>query len=488
MRRGFYLLVDDEELELTGDSESDKNIVSQAGLEEKRREYVFGETPRLKPARIEDIQGMPHIVERIRMFIAFLKDYQKIREMSVRIQPGIFLYGDSGTGKTLTARVIATESSAKLIDAGGFPREEGGWTTKDISSLFALAKEYHALTRRPIIIYFDEFDEVCPRVRRYRSEASAALMAELDGMGGKPEGIFVIAAANTGDVDEGLLRAGRLGHHIHYRRPAYPGRLEILKFYLEKKPHELVDVEGLAKIMPRMSPAEIEELVEQAYMDVCLSSLGSKLTEADLIEQLLEEVLGPPAGTWLTDSEYYKACIHEAGHIIVGEQLGCSAKLVVVPKKGYTRGATVFDSWEEGSPTLEQIESRIAASYGGEAAEEIVFGERHLGGTDDVGRATELSIKLVTEWGKTTNYMANDHPHPLVIEAGGLLRPLNDGERASIYSEARLIRERCYQRAKKVLEEFGKEGIERVAEGISEREFLLGKDVEQVVLEARRER
>jgi len=461
-------------------TEPDGKVVPPADLEKKRREYVFGENSRLKPARIEDIRGMPHVVEEIKKFIAFLKDYQKFKEINVRIQPGVLLHGEPGTGKTLTARVIATESDAKLINAGGFPRGEKGWAAVDISSLFALVREYHAQTGKPVIIYFDEFDEVCPNERRYRSEASPALMTELDGVGGKPEGIFVIASANSKDIDNGLLRAGRLGYHVDYRPPDCHGRMEVLKFYLEKKPHEPVDIEGLAEIMPDMTPAEIEEIIERAYMNLCLVSSSPKLTELDLIGQVLEEVMDSRTDTWHSAGDRYRVCVHEAGHVIVGQQLGCPVKLVVVSKK-YEGGGTLFGSWDEELRTPGQMENRIAAMYGGEAAEEVIFGERHFGGTNDVGKATDFSIKLVATLEKTTNYDCADRT--CGIDENRLTHPLDDGERSSIYSEARRIRERCYQRAKEVLEDFGKDSIERMARQIVEREFLLGQDVERAVLE-----
>ncbi|MEM3402564.1 MAG: ATP-binding protein, partial [Candidatus Hadarchaeales archaeon] len=345
MRAGEIYVLDNDEVLPQVEKVADEE------LEKKRREYVFCQPPRLKPARIDDLRGMSHIVEEIKKFIAFLRDYQKFKNLGVRIQPGILLYGPPGTGKTLTARVIATESGVKLIDAGGFPKGGSNWTAGDIHSLFSLARELHAQTMKPVIIYFDEFDTVCPRVRRYMSEASAALMAELDGIGGKPEGIFVVAAANSLDVDRALLRAGRLGYQINYHPPPWTGKRDILQYYLEKKPHGPIDVEGLAKIMPEdMTPAEIEELVEQAYVDASLSLPEARLTEAALITQLLTSVLGPKHSAWPSESERYRACVHEAGHVIAGELLGCSAKLVVVLKNGYDRGATLFVSSEENSP------------------------------------------------------------------------------------------------------------------------------------------
>jgi SpoVK/Ycf46/Vps4 family AAA+-type ATPase len=146
---GFVNIVEDSE------PQGDRKPTDSKELEKLRREHVFGDGSRIKPARLSDIQGMPHVVEDIKRFIAFLKDYQKFREKGARAEPGIFLYGEPGTGKTLTARIIATESGAKLIDAGGFPRDDIIWKAEDIHSIFTHAREYHAATKLPVIIYFD---------------------------------------------------------------------------------------------------------------------------------------------------------------------------------------------------------------------------------------------------------------------------------------------------------------------------------------------
>jgi hypothetical protein len=54
-------------------------------------------------------------------------------------------------------------------------------------------------------------------------------------------------------------------------------------------------------------------------------------------------------------------------------------------------------------------------------------------------------------------------------------------EHSRVYDQARELRQRCRERARAVLEGFGKQGIERVARVIFEREFLLGDEIKQVV-------
>ncbi len=474
-------MLEDANLENTG-IDSFKSF-SKAELDEARRDYIFVKDSRLKPAKINEIRGLSHLMPEIRKLIKFLKDYQKYKEQNVRAQPGILLHGPPGTGKTLTARAIATESNSKLIDAGGFPRQTGSWTPEDMSSLFTLTKEYHKRTGKPVIIYFDEIDAVCPAERRYMVEVTTALLSELDGVSGKPEGVFVIASANTGDIDEGILRAGRLGQHLKYHAPGYKGRLEILKFYLDKKPHDEIDVEGVADIMPDFTPAEIEELVEKTYLEACFESPNPKIREKKLIEQLFEKALDCPSGTWTSEHERYRACVHEAGHVITGDEVGSPSKLAVVPKKGYTEGLTVHCSLRDTLITRDLIRGRITSAYGGELAEEIVFGTQTINSTEDIAKATERSIKLSAKWNEKTNYINRELCD---IEHESILTPLDNDGRAKIYSEAQKIRDESYQEARKILEKYGKKGIEHVAKQIFDKGFLLAKDAKQAVEEARR--
>lgn len=458
------------------DGDIERSEESIDNLKDKRREYVFGDGSRLEPASIEDLQGLPHITKQIEKYIRFLSNYTKFKEKGVRVQPGIFLRGKPGTGKTLTARIIATESGAKLIDAGKFPRENDVWKSNDIKSIFNLAREYHSDTGEPVIIYFDEIDAVCPDKRRHNAGTTSTMLAELDGMGGKPKGIFVIASASSLDIDEALLRAGRLGHHIRYKPPGLRGRKEIFEYYIERKPHRNIDVESIARILNSdATPAEIEELIEKAYMDASLRETEPELKESDIVKQLLRNILGSPSGTWVKEEERYRACVHEAGHVVVASELELPVKLTVVPKKGYQKGTTAFDSSDKGAPKISDLENKISAAYGGEVAEEIVFGERKLGSKSDTRKATEESIDMAFKLSEDTNY------RECRISNEEIINPLGDSERERMYDEAKELRGEALEKARSILEDFDKEKIEKVADEIKEREFLLMNDLKELV-------
>lgn len=459
------------------------NHVRRAKLELERRKFVFAKSPRLKPARISDMQGMPHIVEELRPFIDYLKNYAKFKESGARTQPGIFLYGKPGTGKTLATRIIATESGARLINAEDFPKKENFWTDEDIRALFGLAREYHRSTGDPIVISFDELDPVIEESPFWWKAPLAEFLSELDGIGGKPEGIFVVGAAvDRARVNSAILRAGRLGHVIAFELPDTKGRKEILEHYVKMKPHDGVDVESIAAALPGCSPAEIEEMVERAYLDACLRSgnNGARLTDSDLIRQLLKHVLEPLTGSWESDQERHLACAHEAGHAIVGVELGCPVKLVVVPRLGYTKGITLANAAEDGHPvTVEDLERKIAVLFAGGIAEEMM-GKRSIWAMDDVEEATRLSLKILAEWGDEKSYEIWWNPRS---EDERLLIP--EPELAPIFGRASELRNKCRKEAEEVLRRFGRGGLESVAKRLMEREFLLGEEVKRAVLEAK---
>lgn len=450
-------------------------VPSRSELGKLRRAHVFGK-PALKPARIGDFRGSPAIKRELVRLIHFFRNYRKYAERNARIQPGILLEGPPGTGKTLTARIIATESGCHLVDASSFPRPRPVWSGDDIRALFSLARKYHQRKRQVVIVYFDRLEDVCLRIGMRQS--TSAILSELDGLAGKPRGVFVLAATTSSDrINPEVLRSGRIGYRLYYSHPDAAGRFDILQYYVKQKPHEPMDLETFARIIPgRTTPAEIEEMVERAYIHACTGAdpgVTPKLTRADLVQALLELVLGPPVSSWSSEQDRYLACVHEAGHTIVATLLGMEPKLVVVPKHFYTRGCTLYDS--ERDLNRELAEKEIASALAGSVAEELVFGSQHLGCAKDCEKATELSLRFVAEWGDHTNYCDTGGYLPEWLLVKGTR------EHSRVYDQARELRQRCRERARAVLEGFGKQGIERVARVIFEREFLLGDEIKQVV-------
>lgn len=459
--------------------EPDEKPSPPPDLDKRRMKFIFDDIREFKPARLDDLKGLPHVARELKRYISFLKNIDEFRSREVRTQPGVLFYGDPGTGKTLSARIIATESNARLINVTEFPRAGNGWTAEDIGSLFKLAREYRAFSDLPVILYFDEIDSICPSEVPYKLEATVALMGELDGLMGKPEGILVIASTNDmDDVDDGVLRAGRIGHHIFFPKPDEAGLADIIRHYVSKKPHDEIDFEGLARVLEGRTGAEVEELVERAYLNACLDLTEPRLTETDLVRLVIRDMDFGESAMWNGDEERYRACVHEAGHVVIGVTLELPVVMTAVPEERGS-GATFMRPLKPPL-TREDIENRIVAMFGGEIAERMILGTGSIGSENDVGKATTTSVRLIAELGEKTNYLEElgllSDPSPL--------HPVSEEERARIYREAMELRERCHARAIKILEEYGKEALEKVARVIEEREFLLAEDMVRVVRES----
>ena len=81
------------------------------------------------------------------------------RQLGHAIPKGILLHGPSGTGKTLLAKAIATESEANFISVKG-PELISKWigeSEKGIREIFRRARQ-----ASPCIIFFDEVDSIAP--------------------------------------------------------------------------------------------------------------------------------------------------------------------------------------------------------------------------------------------------------------------------------------------------------------------------------------
>jgi len=444
----------------------------------------FVEEGSFEPAALDGLRGMPSVRAKLERLIGMLRRY---RELSgeCRLPAGALFCGPPGMGKTLSARILATESGARLIDATLFPRSEEGWSPNDVVSLFSLAKEAYRRTGRVVILHFEEISDLCETEGdREKREVRTALLSELDGMGGRAEGVFVVACTNRppGCLPYALQRPGRLSEVVEFAIDRQ-GQREVLEYYLGKKPvAEGVDPELLSSALPSdLSPAAIEEVVEGAHYLALLEGKGA-IERGHLVSSLLPRILGSIQGAWSSRQERWVACVHEAGHAAVARALGVGVRLVVVPREHYRRGITLVD-YGPGPHPRGSNELKICVGLAGKAAEELVFGEPTLDEPLDVGWVTRLSLDHFAKHSPDTNYCTVD----LAIELDPLdpdfsiLRPPPEAERAEIYSRARQLRASCLERARRILREVGREGVEGLARELWEREFLFGREVDGIL-------
>ncbi len=197
-----------------------------------------------------------------------LKNPEKFKKMGIRPLRGVLLYGPQGTGKTLLAKAVATESEANFISVKG-PEIMSKWvgeSEKAIREIFKKARQ-----SSPCIVFLDEIDAIAPRRGLHTSSGATdrivnQLLTSMDGLS-TLEGVVVIAATNRPDiVDPALLRPGRFDRLLYIGPPDEESRFKILKVHTKKMPLENVDLWEIARNTENFTGADLENLCREAGM------------------------------------------------------------------------------------------------------------------------------------------------------------------------------------------------------------------------------
>jgi transitional endoplasmic reticulum ATPase len=228
---------------------------------------VFVEIPSVK---WEDIGGLEKVKVQLRESVELpLKRPEIFRRMGIRPPTGILLYGAPGTGKTLLAKAVATESEANFISIKG-PEVLSKWvgeSEKAVREIFKKAKQ-----SAPCIVFLDEIDAIAPR-RGISSDSMVTervvnqLLTSIDGIEAMHD-VVVIAATNRPDIlDPGLLRSGRFDRLLYIPPPDPEERLRVLQVHTRGVPlGDDLNLEELARMLEGYVGADIEGLIRESGM------------------------------------------------------------------------------------------------------------------------------------------------------------------------------------------------------------------------------
>ncbi len=219
---------------------------------------VYLETPDVK---WEEVGGLDDIKRQLQEAIEWPMKYPDLyKKLGHNIPKGILLHGPSGTGKTLLAKAVSTESEANFISVRG-PELISKWvgdSERGIREVFRRARQ-----ASPCVIFFDEIDSIAP-IRGIGGESMVTervvsqLLTELDGIQSL-EGVVVLAASNRSDMlDSALLRPGRFDKLIFVPMPDKGARQKILEIATKDKPLAGdVDLQKLAEMTEGFSGADV---------------------------------------------------------------------------------------------------------------------------------------------------------------------------------------------------------------------------------------
>ncbi len=239
----------------------------------------------------EEVGGLGHEVKAMREIVELpLKHPELFSRLGIDPHSGILLYGPPGCGKTLLAKVLASESEANMFSINGpeIMNKYYGETEAKIRDIFKEAKD-----NSPSIIFIDEIDAIAPKREEAYGDVEkrvvAQLLALMDGLNDRGNVIVLGATNRPESVDPALRRPGRFDREFEISVPNEDERLEILLIHTRGMPvSDDVDLKDLSSELHGYTGADIKSLCREAAM----KSIRRYLPEIDLeTEKIPSEVL-----------------------------------------------------------------------------------------------------------------------------------------------------------------------------------------------------
>ena len=134
---------------------------------------------------------------------------------------------------------------------------------------------------------------------------------------------------------------------------------------------------------------------------------------------------------------------------------------------------------ERSLTTKEQILDELAYALGGRAAEELVFGKISTGALNDLEKVTKQAYAMVSYFGMSSEVGNMSFYDSSGQNEYGFTKPYSEKTAELIDAEAKRIVADAYERAKVVIKK-NRDGLEKLADLLLEREVIFSEDLEKV--------
>lgn len=354
-----------------------------------------------------DVAGVDEAKHELVEVVNFLKETKKYTRLGAHMPKGVLLVGPPGTGKTLIAKAVAGEAGVPFFSISGseFVEMFVGVGAARVRDLFEQAKK-----QAPAIIFIDELDAL-GKSRGHsmggndeKEQTLNQLLVELDGFESDC-GIVLLGATNRPEIlDPALLRAGRFDRQVLVDRPDKEGRIQILKVHIKKIKFDVdLDLEKVAGLTPGFTGADLANLVNEAA--IMATRRDASKVELEDFNQAVERIIAglEKRNRLINPFERKVVAYHEMGHAIVAEMLPGSdpvSKISIIPRSIGSLGYTIQRPTEDRFlMTKEELENKMAVLLGGRASELLTFNHLSTGASDDISRATDIAMSMLTQYG-----------------------------------------------------------------------------------------
>lgn len=269
-----------------------------------------------KKYSLESIAGYEREKEELKKIISLFKNYNDYKEKGAYLSKGLILSGDPGVGKTLFARVLADEINASIIILDG----------ADLNGIFGairIKRAFKKASRKsPSMIFIDELN-LFVGDEGYSSDFTqrnlSCLLKLIDGINQNKD-IFVVGASSSKEeLDEALLRSGRMDKHICIDLPDSKSREEIFKFYLDKISLDTsdLDVSKAVELTAGLTGADIKTIVNESALEA-INNNNVYLSDKDIYSSIMKTKNKDIVRENIVDI----SCVyHDIGHLILSYRL-----------------------------------------------------------------------------------------------------------------------------------------------------------------------
>lgn len=513
--------------------------------------YAFDRMKRVKnpPIRLKDFASIEFMREEVNEVVAFLQNPHAFQEMGARAPRGVLIVGESGTGKTSLALAIAAEANVPVVEVKAEQLEGGfsmvGQGASNVRELFQTARDL-----APVIIFVEDFD-IFAGVRGTSVDTQNQdheafinqLLVELDGFE-KQEGVVLMATTqNLKNIDEALIRPGRMDRIFHLQPPTQAERVKILRFAakdnMDAEVIDFLDWEKVAEKTSSMHPVELksvplalegsafkskfldtEELksycswfatfrsivptwvkkttLSKTISKMLVNHLGLKLTKEDVqdVVDLMEpygvisngiELVNPP-GVWTRDTKLPHA-VWAAGRGLIAALLpnfDVVHNLWLEPSSWEGVGCTKITKGERGgfmdgsAESRSYLEKKLVSCFGSYIAAQLLLPF----GEENLLSFSELkqAEEIATRMVIQYGWGPNDNPTIYHNNNSGGTLSMGENHFFEMASNVEKMYNLGYDKAKAILQG-NCSVLEKIVDELVEFEVLTGKDLERIISE-----
>ena len=265
---------------------------------------------------LDSIAGYELEKEELKKIIDLFKNYDEYKSKGAYLSKGLILSGDPGVGKTLFAKVLASEINAPIIilDGAGL---------NGILGSFKIKKAFRkARKKSPSMIFIDELNLFVGDTyysTDFTKRNLSCLLKLIDGIKENNDIIVVGASSDKDDLDDALLRSGRMDKHICIGLPDSNSRRKIISFYLENIKLDInnIDVNKFVELTDGLTGADIKTIVNEAALEA-IENNNDLLTNENIYFAIMKNKNHDINRPKIVSKEII---LHDIGHLIVSYKL-----------------------------------------------------------------------------------------------------------------------------------------------------------------------